>query len=110
MATRGDKYEAAHIAASIMSGEFQLWGAVEDGKLIAVGVTRILNHPKKRVCQIIGGTGDDREKWQYFIAQIEDWARAEGCQETELVARQGWARIFKPLGYVVTHVMASKEL
>lgn len=88
--------------------DMQLWVAVDSGEIIAVAITEIVNHRRKRVCRIEIGTGRDRQKWQHFRQKLEVWAKAEGCQAMRIEARPGWENIFSD--YQKTHVILEKEL
>ena len=50
-------------------------------------------------------TGKGRQQWQHLLSVIEDFAEQHGCDQMELIARPGWARILKQYKYKRTHVV-----
>ena len=94
---------------SLCLGNSQLWMAWDDGPE-AIALTEMHQFPRRKVLRITMMTGSRREKWIGFLKQIEDWAREQGCELMEPIARPGWRRILAPLGYKLSHVMLTKEL
>lgn len=102
------KFDEADILAGLLSGEDQLW-IWRSAAAYAVGVTRLSNYPKCRVCSIRIVTGTNSAEWRdEALPLIEGWAKENGCKAMELVARPGWARRVK--GYDMTHVYLEKSL
>jgi hypothetical protein len=114
-ARSGGKYRAVDILRALIAREMQLWAALDPGEqsansVAAICLTEIVNFPGKRVCRILAGTGERRERWVHFAEEIGDWARLQGCAAIEAVARPGWERDFAALGYRKTHVILEKSL
>jgi hypothetical protein len=102
------KYDADDIRTGLASGEDQLW-VWKSPTAFAVGITRLSNYPKQRVCTIRIATGTNSREWRdEAVRTIEKWAKANGCDAMELCARKGWARHLK--GYDMTHVYLEKPL
>lgn len=102
------KYDAQDILAGLLSGEDQLW-IWRSPTAYAIGVTRLSNYPKCKVCAVRIVTGTNSIEWrEQTLRVIEDWARANGCASMELIARKGWARHLKD--YDMTHVYLEKTL
>ena len=55
-------------------------------------------------------TGRQRHKWQYLVKDIEQFAKDEGCQMMELIARPGWQKVLNNYGYQRTHVVLEKKI
>ena len=55
-------------------------------------------------------TGKQRHKWQYLVKDIEQFAKDEGCQMMELIARPGWQKVLNNYGYQRTHVVLEKKI
>lgn len=109
--TRG-RWTPESIFDGLTDRRLQLWVAIQDtssGKcrITACAVTEINNYPGKKVCTVMFGCGDGRENWQHHMATIEAWAREQGCNAIEAVARKGWAKL---LDWDFTHVFIEKEL
>lgn len=108
--TNRGKYDAEDIRAGLLSGDDQLW-IWRTPTAFAVGVTRISNYPKQRICAIRIVTGSNAAEWQQeTLETIERWARAQGCHAMELCARPGWERRLRDRGYDKTHVYLEKAL
>lgn len=59
-------------------------------------------------CRIPFCTGSGAKQWVHLLAEIEAWARAEGCKKLDVIARKGWARQLPD--YKMTHVLLEKAL
>lgn len=106
--TSRGKWDLADIRAQLESGECQLWVWQTDTAHACI-VTQIRNYAKNRCCWIRVATGENYKEWaDIAIERLEAWARANGCDAMELVARPGWQRVLK--GYDMTHVYLEKSL
>jgi hypothetical protein len=102
------KFDANDIRIGLLERDDQLW-IWRSETAYAVGVTRITKYPKKTVCTIRIVTGRNRREWEKeCIAQIECWAKSQGCDAMELQARPGWKKALPD--YDMTHVYLEKEL
>jgi hypothetical protein len=107
------KFEAPDIVRAVTRGEFQLWLGVTEREAHPVQViliTRVLNYPRLRACELLACVGDDRESWEDLLDEIERWARDRGCALMQPIARPGWERVLAKRGYRKTHVMLEKPL
>jgi hypothetical protein len=77
----------------LLSGEMQLWVAIENKEIIAAMVSQIITYPKKRVMRIISIGGADMEKWMPNFPLFENWALNLGCTSIEAWGRKGWLRV-----------------
>ena len=106
--TSRGKFDALDIKRGLLERDDQLW-IWRSATAFAVGITRITNYPKQRVCTIRIVTGRNRREWEKeCISQIERWATAQGCDAMELQARPGWERTLPD--YDKTHVYLEKRL
>lgn len=64
----------------------------------------------KTVCYAPYCTGEGIEEWFFLIDELERWAREHGAASMKTMARMGWTRLMKPLGYRTTHAMLEKVL
>lgn len=107
--TRG-KWDAQDIRIGLLTGDDQLW-IWKSPTAFAVGITRLANYPKQRVCTLRIVTGTNMAEWaQPCIETIEAWARANGCQAMEFQARPGWRRFLCARGYDKTHEYLERAL
>lgn len=106
----GGKYAAGDILKALLARNMQLWLVVDGDRVAAIVLTEIASYPRFKVCKLLACTGEARETWTHLIGEIEAWARAQGCAVLESIARPGWERVLKPLGYTRTHVVLEKRL
>ena len=45
-----------------------------------------------------------------LVAELEAWARAEGCRRVLVIGRPGWERVLAPEGYAPLARIIAKEL
>ena len=79
-------------------------------KYFGVVVTELIKRKLGKVCHIYIMTGRQRHKWQYLVKDIEQFAKDEGCQMMELIARPGWQKVLNNYGYQRTHVVLEKKI
>lgn len=102
--------EPSSVYEAIKEARAVLWVVWEDGEIHAVVVTQLEQQPKAKICSIWICTGTGREDWEHLISEIEAFAVREGCTLMRHCARPGWARVLKPRGYVMSHVILEKAL
>ncbi len=75
----------------------QIWVAEASGEVIGIAVTRLVDYPGGRACQMNIGTtegGTTPQRWRKAMTELMDWARGQGCTLFELHCRAGWERVF----------------
>lgn len=108
--TSRGKFDENDIRIGLLERDDQLW-IWRTPTAFAVGVTRLINYPKQRVCQLRIVTGTNMDEWaQPCIEAIERWAKANGCDAMEFQARPGWERFLSCRGYDKTHVYLERAL
>lgn len=93
----------ADIERQVLDGEQLLWLAWSD-KIEAAATT----HLSRNVCTLTACSGQDRKRWMPLFAQIEQYAKDEGCAAMRIFGRVGWSRVLD--NYHVKHVVLEKEL
>jgi len=106
--TKG-RFRAIELVKAVRDRDIQLWSAVEDGRIVAIATTEIINYPGRRMLRFLATSGDDIERWIGNIAVIEEWAISMGCTGGEALARKGMERVMKPYGWLSTHVFLERE-
>jgi len=92
-------------------GQLQLWVWVEgDLSVTGVLITEVINMAATRICRLRVCTGRDAKRWLPSMAMIEAWAKEQGCSGLEPIARPGWEKLLKPLGFKVTHQVYWKPI
>lgn len=97
----------------LCSGTEQLWVSIDGGIITACLVTRIdlVDDGRAKAVVMVACGGAGMKVWAQCHDQIEDFARAEGCDRVRTdEARPGWAKVLGPGGYRVTHVTLEKRI
>jgi hypothetical protein len=105
---RTDLSHTEDIERDLMEGDGLLWLICDGNVIEAAGATLLVNTDQHMVCLITALGGENMDKWLPLLAQIEDWARAEGAALVRIMGRPGWARVLK--GYAVTNVVLERAL
>lgn len=87
----------------VLEGDQLLWLAWSD-HIEAAATTHLSNN----VCTLTACSGYNRNRWLPLFAEIEKYAKAEGCKKMRLFGRKGWERVLD--GYRVEHVILEKQL
>ena len=104
------KYEVLDILSALLARDMQAWAITKGDEIVAIVITEIINYPRKKECRVLAVDGEGAKEWVHLVSEIEAWAKANGCQSIEPIARPGWEKLMKPLGYKRTHIILSKEL
>lgn len=105
------KFLAIDISRLLLKGEWRIWTARDKGELKAVLMTRFMYYPQVKCCELLAAVGVDRDVNMIpFMPDIEAWAKASGCRLLQPIARRGWERALKPLGFSCSHVLLEKRL
>lgn len=106
--TSRGKFVAEDIYNELKGKTCQLW-VWESATARGVFITQIHNYKRNRVCWIRIATGHNYQEWIAEVMQtIEAWAKENGCEAMELLARPGWTKILKD--YEMTHIYLEKAL
>lgn len=76
-----------------------LWIAIDGGAVIGAATTRLLTNGNAELKHVAGVRG--REWFGRLDAQIEEWARANGCRLAVSRGRKGWRPIVEKWGWRV---------
>lgn len=99
----------AAIVEKCVRMDWVMWLAVMNRDVLALACAELYFDPAgMKRCRLPVCTGDDAKGWVHLFAQIEDWARREGCVKFDLIARKGWAKHLPD--YRMTHVVLEKVL
>ena len=112
----GDPMSIKDLKNGLLDGSFQLFimFGSDDGekyKVFGVFVTRIMELPNYKQCEVILLKGEKRELWQDEAAQaIENLAIQEDCKRIAVHARPGWQKFLKERDWEVKRYLYTKEL
>ena len=91
-------------------GKAQCWVVLSGEDIVNVATTEIIDYPNKRVLHIITSTGIDWENHKQEHKELEDFAKALGCQSISVWGRRGWERKLHTLGYEHTYSVFEKKI
>ena len=109
-------HHSEHFKDLLKKGKLQLWLLWDNDKntikekMTGVVVSEIVIRSIKKVFHLPIVTGKNRQKWQHLIEKLEEFAKDQGCDCMELVARPGWQKILDKHKYFKTHVVLEKNL
>lgn len=89
---RGGLYTEESVVQALNAGEFQLWVAMGRGNVIMALVTEIADYPMRRICTAVFAGGQDLDQCLPLLAEIEQWARENGCHRFDVNGRRGWVK------------------
>lgn len=98
----------ADIEADILSGRSLLWIAWNGRAIEAVAATVLINSEIGKVCIITACGGHDMPRWLPLIAEIENYAKHEGCTRVRIYGRKGWLRVLD--SFEEKHIIMDKEV
>jgi hypothetical protein len=107
---KGDISPFACVEHAVLTGDALLWLAWDaDARRIAAAcVTELQKVGTRKLCLIVACGGHGMHRWLPLLAQLEDYARAEGCAVTRIMGRAGWARVLTD--YRRKRVILEKQL
>ena len=116
LAYSGNLTSSSFVLEKSKENKFQVWVLWDKDKkttrekYFGVVVTELIKRELGKVCHIYIMTGRQRNKWQFLVKDIEQFAKDEDCLMMELIARPGWKRILNNFDYKMTHVVLEKKL
>jgi len=105
-----ERYGPGDLLKLVAAGEYQMWGAADGEQLDAVMLTRLVQYPRAKSCELASVFGKNMKEWLGLLDKLESWAKREGCTCIQPVGRPGWERVLKPHGYEKTHLIFEKRL
>ena len=112
----GDPMDITDLHEGLKKGAFQLFimFGSDDGikyKVFGVFVTRVVELPNFKQCEVILLKGEKRELWQDEAAEtIENVAIQNDCKRIAVHARPGWQKFLKERDWEVKRYLYTKEL
>lgn len=98
----------ADLMVWLKAGKGQLWVSVFEGVIVAAMTTSIVIRRHGLALRMICCGGSGMALWKQCHRQIEEFAKAEGCDRVLSEGRPGWSRVLD--GYKVTAVTLEKRL
>ena len=73
----------------------QLLVVIDREKIIAAGVTEVVDYPQFRKLRVVLLGGKGARRWRdKFMEKLDEGGRAVGAKEIEWCGRRGWVRFF----------------
>lgn len=104
--TANGRLDLLDLYGFIRAKDVVLWVSVRDKQIEAVAVTEIIQHAKKKMCNIRIMTGEDYANWIGLEDGMAAWAQSIGCHGMEALARKGWAKKFPH--YEFSHIFLER--
>jgi hypothetical protein len=96
---------------AIAEGRMQIWGLASETRIEAVLFTQLVTYPAKKVMQVVWACGSGLiEALPEIEVKMECFARMQGCDEVQIIGREGWERIFKPYGFRKSSVTLTRPV
>jgi hypothetical protein len=105
---KGRISEFADVERAVRDGLQLLWVAADRQAIWAAAVTQLSSANGEKFCTIVACGGRARARWLPLKAELETFAKAEGCAAIRIHGRRGWAREFPD--YRLTRILLEKEL
>jgi hypothetical protein len=105
---KGRISEFADVEEAVLAGTQLLWVAADRQAIWAAAVTQLSRANGETFCTIVACGGRERARWLPLKAELEKFAKAEGCAAIRIHGRRGWAREFPD--YRLTRILLEKDL
>jgi hypothetical protein len=105
---RGGVSEYGDVERNVRDGSALLWLAWDGTRIHAAAVTELRSANGRKFCTIVACGGEQRRHWLHLLADLESFARAEGCATVLILGRPGWRRVLPD--YRVKNIILEKEL
>lgn len=96
--------------AKCLAEQAQLWLLAESGAIVGAGITEIVASPRGLTCAVPVLAAVSFDVLKTLFANLERWARAEGCVRLEGFGRAGWSRALKPYGWRPIATVIEKDI
>ena len=96
--TNDDVLNEKDILEYLKAGHFILWiGTETDSDNILFAMTlHFAYYPKHKMCRVATIAGERMKDWvDETLLELENWAKAQGCDYMDMYARRGWKKILK---------------
>lgn len=97
------------LIAQLRDGTRLLWLAVDENQhIVATMMTQLFPMRSGMVCKMMECGGERLHEWKHLRAEIEQYAKREGCVRVMLEGRPGWSRVMHD--YSVVSVALEKRI
>src|SRR6185503_11576231 len=89
---RGDMGRLDDLESDVLTGDALLWLVWRKPVIESAVVTQIILTERSKVCMIQACGGSKVLRRLDLLANIEEYARQQGCHCVRILGRRGWAR------------------
>jgi len=101
--------DAAGVHHDVLAGDALVWLVVDqDDKIVGAVVTQLQMCRGDRLCVILAYGADDHARAAPLLAELEAYARSEGCAAMRVYGRKGWTQRLPD--YRITAIIMDKAL
>lgn len=105
----GDEFVPGDLLHKLHDGHACLWIAVEpNGAIVAAMISEIILRRSGKALRMTSASGIRMREWKHLCAEIEEYAKREGCVKVFLGGRFGWRRVLD--GYRPVRVTLEKRI
>ena len=98
------------VLEDLKDGSKQVWIHTTNDVFDFTIVTQIVEHPGKKICEIVYSGGSGMINSLDELQVIEDWARMNGCTDIHAVGRKYLSKSLASYGYTQRYITVGKEL
>jgi len=98
------------VREDIQDGSKQVWVHSTDDVFDFTMVTQIVEHPSKKICEVVYSGGSGMLKALDEVKVIEEWAKLCGCTDIHAIGRKYMVKSLAPYGYTQRYVTVGREL
>ncbi len=103
-------YSADEIVQKLKVGSAQLWMIYFDGSPVGVVVTQLRPYIGGLFCEVALLHCVHNDGWRVLAAELEQWAKQQGCNKMKHECRPGFSKPLKADGYRLTQVVLEKDI
>jgi len=103
--------EVEDLLKGFEEGRIQIWAVLEDGRLVGVATTQVVDFPRIAILRVVTLQGKNLNVWmEALLHALEQFCREQGLQRIEVVGRRGWVRKLAGLGFREVYSVVVKEV
>lgn len=96
---------------SIETGEYELFGHVENGKLEAIAIINMIYYPNKKSMNILMASCNDvYAAIHEFLSIMDKFAKDNECSSIYIHGRKGWSKVLSDYGYIQPYTVLERKL
>lgn len=102
--------DLVNVWEDLLSGSKQIWLHTKDDVFDFTIVTQIVEHPNKKICEVVYSGGSGMLDALPELKEIEEWAKINGCTDIHAIGRKYLSKSLKSYGYEQRYITVGKKL